>query len=62
MTKKKLCPRCHGIGLIETAIGGHWCRECRGKGYVPDAPSTKVVDPAEKTRSAPAQEQENGEK
>ena len=31
---KKLCPKCHGVGLIETAIGGHWCRECRGSGFV----------------------------
>jgi hypothetical protein len=49
MTKTKPCPVCKGVGLIETAIGGHWCRECRGTGKVPDQPSTKGVGPAEKS-------------
>ena len=60
MTKTKLCPKCHGVGLIETAIGGHLCRECRGTGHVPDQPPVKGVGPTEKSRSAPAEEQENG--
>ena len=43
MTKprSKLCPRCKGIGLIETAIGGKWCRECSGSGRVPVPSETK---------------------
>jgi DnaJ-class molecular chaperone len=32
MTKTMLCPRCKGVGLIETAIGGRFCYECHGKG------------------------------
>jgi len=27
-----LCPKCHGLGLIETAIGGEWCYSCGGSG------------------------------
>ncbi len=35
MTKTKLCPKCLGVGLIETRIGGHYCRECGGRGRIP---------------------------
>jgi DnaJ-class molecular chaperone len=49
MTKTKLCPACKGVGLIETAIGGHWCRECKGTGKVPDQSTTKGVGPTEKS-------------
>ena len=31
---KTTCPKCRGVGLIETAIGGHWCRECGGSGFI----------------------------
>ena len=60
--KKKLCPKCHGVGLIETAIGGKYCWDCRGTGHVPDKPPGEGVDPAEKSRSAPAEEHRNGKK
>ena len=32
----KLCPRCKGIGLIETTIGGKYCYDCKGTGRLPD--------------------------
>ena len=57
---KRLCPRCKGIGLIETAIGGKYCYDCKGTGKIPDSAPVKGVGPAEKSRSAPAQEQKNG--
>jgi hypothetical protein len=28
------CPRCHGVGLEETSIGGRSCRKCFGKGRI----------------------------
>lgn len=32
--KTQPCPRCHGTGLEETAIGCRRCRKCYGKGRV----------------------------
>jgi hypothetical protein len=33
--KTERCPRCHGVGLEETSIGGRRCRKCTGSGRVP---------------------------
>jgi len=56
-----ICPNCKGDGY-EDNPPMRKCGICKGTGRVPDPAPVKGVDPAEKSRSAPAQEQENGEK
>jgi RecJ-like exonuclease len=33
--RTKLCPKCQGVGLLETSIGYKPCRDCNGNGRVP---------------------------
>ena len=53
-----ICPRCKGDGY-EDSPPLRKCWTCKGTGKVPDQPAVKGVGPAEKSHSAPAQEQED---
>ena len=56
-----ICPRCKGDGY-EDSPPLRKCWTCKGTGHVPDEPPGEGVGPSEKSRSALAEEQENGEK
>ena len=53
-----ICPRCKGDGF-EDSPPLRKCWTCRGTGRVSDQPPVEGVAPAEKTASAPSQEDEH---
>lgn len=58
----RLCPTCSGTGRIEIYRPPFLrpCRNCNGKGRLPEASAIKVVGPSQETASAPSQAVKHG--